>query len=134
MMVIDADGHVEESTTMFGSIENEYYPRRPLALGFDRDTALGDRNAVWLIDGKAYPKLTGKGGVIFLTPTLMEKAKRKSVSIPAQELTDVDARVKDLDKMGVQIQVVYPTLFLTTTAEDQALESALFRAYQPTTH
>lgn len=129
MRVMDADGHVEESTEMFTSLEKEYYGRRPLALGFDRDTAYGDANAIWLIDGKIYPKLTGKGGVIFLTPTLMELAKRKSISIPAQELTEVDARLRDLDKMGIEKQVVYPSLFLTTTTDDLKLEAALFRAY-----
>jgi len=127
--IIDADGHVEESTAMFSSLEGEYHKRRPLPLGFDRDTVYGDANAVWLIDGKTYPKLSGKGGVIFLTPTIMEKAKQKPFAIPAQELTDVAARLRDLDKMGIEKQVVYPSLFLTTTTDDLKLEAALFKAY-----
>jgi len=67
--VIDADGHVEESPAKFSFLARESYARRPLPLGFDRDTAYGDANAVWFIDGKTYLKLYGKGGVIFLTPT-----------------------------------------------------------------
>jgi len=129
MTVIDADGHVEESPEMFSLLEKEYYGRRPLALGFDRDTVYGEYNAVWFINGKIYPKLTGKGGVRFVTPTIMERAKRKPVSVPAQELTDVEARLRDLDKVGIDKQVVYPTLFLTTTADDIELEAALLRAY-----
>ena len=129
MVVIDADGHVEESVAMFERLEDEYYPRRPLALGFSADTILGPNNAVWLIDGVAYPKLVGKGGVRFVTPTLMDAAKAKSSSIPAQELTDVPPRLADLDTFGIDQQVVFPTLFLATTTEDVELEAALLRSY-----
>src|SRR5713226_3916790 len=129
MSVIDADGHVEESTAMFEFLEREFYPRRPIPLSFDEDTVFGIENAVWLIDARAYPRVVGKGGVRFATPTLMKRAQLKPISIPAQELTDVEARLKDLDRMGIDRQVVYPTLFLTTTADDLKLEAALFRAY-----
>jgi predicted TIM-barrel fold metal-dependent hydrolase len=129
MTVIDADGHVEESPATFSFLDKEYYGRRPLAVAFERDTVYGPKNAVWLIDGKTYPKFVGKGGVIFRTPTLMELAKEKTASIPAQELTDVDARLRDLDKVKIDKQVVYPTLFLTTTTEDIHLEAALMRSY-----
>jgi aminocarboxymuconate-semialdehyde decarboxylase len=59
----------------------------------------------------------------------MERARQKSAGIPAQELTDVEARLRDLDGAGIDQQVVYPTLFLITTAEDVKLEAALLRAY-----
>ena len=129
MSVIDADGHVEESTAMFGFLEREFYPRRPIPLSFDEDTVFGIENAVWLIDARAYPRVVGKGGVRFATPTLMKRAQLKPISIPAQELTDVEARIQDLDRMGIDKQVVYPTLFLATTSDDLKLEAALFRAY-----
>src|SRR6266540_5984585 len=115
MRAIDADGYVEESVAMFSRIEPEYYERRPLALQFDRDTAYGVYNAVWLIDGEVYPRVVGKNGITLGTPTLMERAKMKPVSIPAHELTDVAARLQDLDAAGIEKQVVFPTLFLATT-------------------
>jgi aminocarboxymuconate-semialdehyde decarboxylase len=129
MKVIDADAHVEESVAMFSRLEEEFYPRRPLALGLDSDTAYGSLNAVWLIDGVAYPKVVGRGATIFLTPTLMDGAIRKPVSVGAQEMTDIETRLKDLDAAGIDQQVVYPTLFLATTSEDVKLEAALVRAY-----
>lgn len=129
MKVVDADGHVEESVAMFECIEPEYYGSRPLALGFEPGTVYGPNNAIWLIEGKAYPKLVGRGGVRFSTPTLMESAKQKPVAIPAQEMTDVPARLRDLDQGGIDYQVVFPTLFLTTTVEDVKVEAALLRAY-----
>ena len=128
-MVIDADSHVEESPAMFSFLDKEFYQRRPLPVGLDNDTAYGNYNAVWLIEGETYPKLVGKGGTIFRTPTLMDSAKLKRETIGAQEMTDVDARVKDMDRMGIDTQIVFPTLFLTTTADDLKLEAALLRAY-----
>ena len=128
-MIIDADAHVEESEPMFECLDEEFYPRRPLAIPLARDTVYAKYNAVWLIDGETYPKLVGKGGTIFRTPTLMEAASLKRESIGAQELTDVRARLKDMDKVGIDIQVVFPSLFLTTTTEDLKLETALVSAY-----
>lgn len=129
MIVIDADSHVEESSATFSFLEKEYYGRRPLAVTFDKDTAYGMHNAVWLIDGETYPKLVGKRGTIFRTPTLMDSSKLKRESIPAQEINDVKARLADMDKMGIDHQVVYPTLFLTTTTHDLKFETALLRGY-----
>jgi predicted TIM-barrel fold metal-dependent hydrolase len=129
IMIIDADAHVEESEPMFECLDEEFYPRRPLAIPLARDTIYAKYNAVWLIDGETYPKLVGKGGTIFRTPTLMEAASLKRESIGAQELTDVRARLKDMDKVGIDIQVVFPSLFLTTTTEDLKLETALVSAY-----
>jgi len=129
MVVIDADAHVEESQAMFDRLDKEYYSRRPLPVRFDGDTVFGKYNAVWLIEGETYPKLVGKGGTIFRTPTLMEAASLKRESIGAQEMTDIDARLRDMDKVKIDTQVVFPSLFLTTTAEDLRLEAALLRAY-----
>ena len=128
-MIIDADAHVEESEAMFEYLDKEFYPRRPLAITLKDDTVYAKYNAVWLIDGETYPKLVGKGGTIFRTPTLMEAASLKRESIGAQELTDVEARLKDMDKVKTDMQVVFPSMFLTTTTEDLKLETALLRAY-----
>src|SRR5437867_11339912 len=104
MVVIDADGHVEESVAMFGGIEKDYYDRRPLALQFERDTAYGRYNAVWLIDGEVYPRVVGKNGITLGTPTLMERASLKPASSPAQERTHEPAPLRDLDQAGMDQQ------------------------------
>ena len=128
-MIIDADAHIEESVAMFERLDKEFQPRRPLPVRLERDTVYGRYNAVWLIDGETYPKLVGKGGTIFRTPTLMEAATQKRESIGAQELIDVPARIRDMNKVKIDTQVVFPSLFLTHTAEDLKLEAALLRAY-----
>ena len=79
-MIIDADAHVEESQAMFDRLDKEFHDRRPLPVRFEEDTVFGKYNAVWLIEGETYPKLVGKGGTIFRTPTLMDAASLKRES------------------------------------------------------
>jgi predicted TIM-barrel fold metal-dependent hydrolase len=129
MVVIDADGHVEESGQTFSHLEEEWYPRRPVVVEFARDTVYAPWNASWVIDGKTYPNIMGKGGGRLGTPTAMDFAREKAASIPSQELTDVAARLADLDRGGIDQQVVYPTLFLMTTTDDVQFEAALYRSY-----
>ena len=105
-MIIDADAHVEESQAMFDRLDKEFWDRRPLPLRFDNDTVVGKYNAVWLIEGETYPKLVGKGGTIFRTPTLMEAASLKRETIGAQEMTDIGARLRDMDKVKIEIPAI----------------------------
>jgi predicted TIM-barrel fold metal-dependent hydrolase len=49
--------------------------------------------------------------------------------VGVRELTDPMARLKDMDKIGVDVQVIYPTLFLVYLTDDPKLEAALCRAY-----
>ena len=44
-------------------------------------------------------------------------------------MTDIPSRLKDMDKLNVETQVVFPTLFLIYLTDDPALEVALCRAY-----
>ncbi|MBM2811564.1 MAG: Amidohydrolase [Chloroflexi bacterium] len=129
MVVIDADGHVEESVQTFIHLEDEWYRRRPIIVEFAHDTVYAPWTASWLIDVKTYPNIMGKGGGRLGTPTTSDFAKAKPSSIPSQEITDVAARLSDLDKAGIDQQVVYPTLFLMTTTEDVRFEAALYRSY-----
>ncbi len=121
MRVIDADAHVEESTATWEHIEPEFYERRPVPLELPQDTSWGEHNAVWFIDYKARK--------FAASPTLMRRAHRRDVKIPSQELTDVSARLADLDKYGIEKQVIYPSTWLGCLAEDLDLEKALTRSY-----
>ncbi len=128
MTVVDADGHVVESEAIFSDLPPEFYPRRPIAVYLPTDTERGDFNGCWIVEGKTFPSISRRGFTIFSLPDT-EGAKRKDVSGGSQTLADVDARIADLDRLNIDIQVVFPTLFLAALAEDIKLEAALFRAY-----
>ena len=128
MSVIDADGHIIEPETMFDELPKEFYRRRPIPILLAPDTERGDFNGCWLIEGKAHPTIGNRGATTFFLPGT-EASKNRDVSIGSQTLTDIKARLADLDRFQIDIQVVFPTLFLVSVAEDVGLETALFQAY-----
>ncbi|MFQ5934244.1 MAG: amidohydrolase family protein [Dehalococcoidia bacterium] len=128
-MIIDADAHVEECAETWKFLDQEFYPRRPLPVKIENDTPYGTNNAFWFIDGQAYPKLAGRGLHTFATPPISDYAEAKPFSVGAQTLLDIKTRLKDMDRMRIDSQVVFPTLFLTALCEDVKLEAALCRSY-----
>jgi len=100
MKFIDADAHVEESEEMWRLLDPAFSSRRPIPVRLPEDTTFGRFNAFWLIDGEVFPKMYGRVYFTFGTPPISEVARSKAVTIPSQTLTDVPARLKDLDVMG----------------------------------
>ncbi|HXG50402.1 MAG TPA: amidohydrolase family protein [candidate division Zixibacteria bacterium] len=128
--VVDADTHIAESEAMWGMMDGEMRSRRPILLTVPDDTVYGARNAFWLIDGNIFPKPAGKGSFRLITPSASKlEMSRGDIHLACREMTDVRGRLGDMDRLGVEIQVVYPTLFLIYLTDDPALEVALCRAY-----
>jgi predicted TIM-barrel fold metal-dependent hydrolase len=130
--VVDADAHMLEGERTWDFLDPEFEGRRPVPLRLDPERAEGlyrRFNAVWLIDGQIHPKLTGRGYHIFGTPPISIHAHSKAVSIGSQDMTDVPARLADMDQVGIYYQVVYPSAFLIPLAEDPRLERALCQSY-----
>ena len=128
--VVDADTHIAESEAMWSYIDKEMYPRRPILAKIPDDTWYKERNAFWLIDGEIFPKPAGKASFSLITPSAQKKESgRGDIHLSAREITDPGARLRDMDKIGVEIQVIYPTLFLVYLTDDPQLETGLCRAY-----
>src|SRR5579885_1647146 len=129
-MVVDADTHVSESTAMWELIDPELYRRRPVMVSVPTDTLYGARNAFWLIDGQIVPKPAGRAGSTLITPSAAAfQTARTDINQGVRELTDVPSRLRDMDRLGIDVQVVYPTLFLVYLTDDPELDVALCRAY-----
>ena len=128
--IIDADTHIAEPEAMWKGMDESMYPRRPVLTSIAEDTIYGTRNAFWLIDGNIFPKPSGKGGFRLVTPTAASsESSRDDSLIASREISDVGVRLKDMDRLGVDIQVIYPTLFLVYLTEDVDLEIELCKAY-----
>ena len=130
--VVDADTHVLESQDMWDDFDDggEMYPYRPLLVNLPGDTSWGGRNAFWLIDGETYPKSAGSNSFPLHTPTTaIFEMERTDIVVGARQMTDVPTRLKDMDDRGVDLHVVYPTLFIFTGFNNPKLEIALCRAY-----
>jgi hypothetical protein len=104
MNVIDCDAHVEESVETWSYLDPEFYLLRPLPVLFPEDTCFGSHNAAWVIDYKLR--------FFASNPTIMARAKQKDVPIPVQELRDVKQRLACMDEMGIDKQVIFPSIWL----------------------
>jgi predicted TIM-barrel fold metal-dependent hydrolase len=129
--VIDADSHVYETEATWEYLPERYKARRPVPITLEPGAApyLGRMNAFWLVDGRVVNWTWGKGTVQVGTPLTSVHAIEKPISVGSQALTDVDARLRDLDQAGIDIQVIYPSLFLVPLSEDDEFEAALTQAY-----
>ena len=127
--VIDVDSHVEEPEEAWAYLDTRYADRRPFPVVARDLPILGGMNAFWYIDGTVFPKPVGRGTLVFGTPTEMRLAREKHYSIGSQSMTDIEARLEDMDRAGIDVQVVFPTVFLQQLSEDVLFEAALMRSY-----
>jgi len=128
--VIDADTHIAEPEAMWKLMDEAMYPRRPVLTAITDDTLYGNRNRFWLIDGNIFPKPSGKGGFRLVTPCAASSESERSDSLVAsREISDVSVRLADMDRLGIDTQVIYPTLFLVYLTDDPDLDVALAKAY-----
>jgi len=126
---VDADAHVEECEETWDYLDEEFRPRRPVAVTLDHAPTRGNLNAFWLIDDNVLPRPAGRGASVFATPASCALGQNKSFSRESQELRDAGARLQDMDRWGIDIQVIFPTVFLVAPSEDPRFEAALYRSY-----
>ncbi len=134
MRVIDADGHVNEHPATFDDryLDPAFRSRRPVIV-------TSEERSCWKIDDQVFPRRAGTGCNNLSTPARVNgKPTRLGAfiegelldSLDSQELTDVNARIEALDAENIDVQVIYPTLFLAyPLASDPALATALCASY-----
>jgi len=134
IQVIDTDAHVEEWADTFSDryLDPAYARRRPTVVG-------SEARAYWLIDDHVLPQMVGPGCHILGTPTghgqgeseyTRVKAKLRLDDVESMELRPVEARLKSMDNEAIDLQVIYPTLFLVyPLTHDPNFYAALCRSY-----
>ncbi|HZU08147.1 MAG TPA: amidohydrolase family protein [Chloroflexota bacterium] len=127
--VVDADTHIIEHPGIWELMDEAMYPRRPVILKAPSDTLYKDVNAFWLIDGEIFPRPVGKGSFGLHVPGADREETRQDVPAGVRFLTDVEGRLRALDEREVEIEIIYPTLFIMYLTNDVELEVALCRAY-----
>src|ERR1051325_5424531 len=121
-LVIDADGHSNEPRDLFERyLEKEYRSRGPIVV-----EARGVH--YWMVDGKLFPRPVGNFG--HGTPGGFLNMGRPDMAITSPGLDDVGGRLKDLDKEGIDVQVVYPNIMaLASHLDNGELAAAMCRAF-----
>lgn len=130
MYLIDADGHVEESEATFSDeyMDPAFRLQRPRVVAVEQ-------MVYWMIEEQMYPRRVGRGAHNLGTPASYKgektpHARKKSDTIGSMEIRGVAERIEAMDKEGISLQVLYPTLFLAyPLAANPALVTAMSSAY-----
>ena len=124
MRSIDADTHLIETSAIWEHLDERDRIHRPQAVELDAGVIVppitSPMKSVWIIDGQLYARTNLK---------VIEEMSKGQVHPGALAMTDPDERLKAMDKQGVDVHVIFPSLFLGLIADSAAVELALTRAY-----
>jgi predicted TIM-barrel fold metal-dependent hydrolase len=112
MPVIDADTHITECDDTFAYLQQSEQQFAPVK-GEIPSRNGGSPRGYWLVGGQQFSRRIQTEGDVWKT---------------MGELLDVDARLRAMDDMGVDVQVIYPTFFNKAVGSSMA-EVALARSY-----
>ena len=109
-MIIDADAHVLETEETWSYLEPGEAKYRP-EIVFPRGNS---NDEYWLIDGRLHLKSRNVG---------------KDTPKASRELRDIHVRLRHMDELGVDIQVLFPTVFLFPLTAEPEIDVSLSRSY-----
>lgn len=118
-MRIDVDAHVDETDVTWDYLRDTDAAHKPVTVDPGMATVPGDQrpHRLWLIDGSTARLRRWRDDV------------RTGTVQATRELADVSARLAQMDELNVDVQILYPTLFLGGYTVHQEVEVALTRAY-----
>jgi predicted TIM-barrel fold metal-dependent hydrolase len=124
-MIVDADTHVLETEQTFAYLSKADEKYRPAVLHLEGklsgDVALGNHaKDFWLIDGQLY----GKHHL-----QKIEDAAKGEIAPGTLDMRDPAARLRAMDSQGVDVAVIYTSLFLVTAIDDADAELALIKSF-----
>ncbi len=108
MPTIDADTHVIETERTWEYMEGDEAKFRPALV------SMKSGRKFWLIDGKVF-----------------SRGANVDPDIPSgvREMRDIQARLRHMDALEIDVQVLYPSLFLRPLTARAEVEAALCRSY-----
>jgi len=112
MPVIDADAHVVETERTWEFIPEEGQAYKPVHLVGKDPSA--HKNEYWLVGDRVYANNINIG---------------EETPDAAREATNIQARLSHMDELGVDVHVLYPTLFLTPLTTKPEVDTALCQGY-----
>jgi predicted TIM-barrel fold metal-dependent hydrolase len=125
MVTIDADAHVIETERTWDYLEGDDRQYRP-TLVLPKD---GAKREQWVIDGR--PR-----GFRFPTLTEQELRRRSEMTgrdvvtdLAAREMDDVGLRLQDMDRLGIDVQVLHNTICIEQLTDRTEVDVALCRSW-----
>lgn len=119
MGFIDADAHVIESPLTWEHIAEPDRKHTPVLVtqtwGADVKSNEGKRSVeYWIMDNRTHAK---------------DKNVGSDTTVESREMRDVQARIAHMDELGIDVQVLYPTVFLRPALRTRDAELALVKSY-----
>jgi predicted TIM-barrel fold metal-dependent hydrolase len=116
---IDADAHVIESQLTWEHITEEDRKYTPIMVtqtwGAEVRSNEGRRaSEYWIMDNRTHAK---------------DKNVGSDTTVESREMRDVEARLAHMDELGIDVQVLYPTVFLRPAVRTRSAELALVKSY-----
>jgi len=116
MPFIDCDAHIDETEDTWEWLrENELALKPKVTYPANQDPNRPPTR-YWMIDGHRQPRL-------------YRDDQRSQTTVETRELLDPLARVRHMDELGTEVQVMYPSLMLVGITESAETEVALKRSY-----
>lgn len=112
MAIIDSDAHVLETEGTWDYMLESERTLKPRVVPTPEDASSGGES--WLIDGTYIGKARNVG---------------LDTSRESREMADIKARLKHMDELDVDVQVLYPTVFLRPFTRRPEVELAVTRSY-----
>lgn len=112
MAVIDSDAHVLETELTWDYMLESERSLKPRIVPTPNDPSSGGES--WLIDGTYLGKARNVGA---------------DTSREAREMEDINARLRHMDELNIDIQVLYPTVFLRPFTRRPEVELGVARSY-----
>lgn len=115
---IDADAHVDETDATWEYMTAEERRFKPISVDPGEPAVVGDTrpHRFWLVDGKTDLRR-------------WRSDERTGTTREQRELLDVKSRLRHMDELGVEVQVIYPTYLLRMPTTNPEWQAAVCRSY-----
>ena len=126
LRTIDADAHVVETERTWDYMDPSDSRYRPILMA---PTTGDSKREFWVIEGKV--KGLGRSVVTAQDLEKLSQAAGRNLSTPreAREMENIDVRLRHMDEVGVDIQVLFPTIFINQVAERADIDVAICRGF-----
>ena len=124
MPTIDADAHVVETEATWDFMDPSDQHLRPVLVG-KPETG----RQFWMVDGK----ICGTARVVLTEQSLkdLSDTAERNMNAPeaARDMEDVAMRVRHMDALGIDTQVLYSTIYIQQVADRPETDVAIARGY-----
>jgi len=110
MLTIDADAHVIENESTWDYMLESEKAFKPKVVGA---TDGKDAFDYWMVDGRVIPR----------------NNVGRDLPVASREMSDPSARIQHMDELGIDVQVIYPTFFITPVSRRPDIDLAVSRSY-----